>query len=101
MLKQITSKVSEALFAKFGEKSLLIKPNGDEFEILSIQQSKTFDVGDKLLTTAPNIRIQSETKPELYDQLKIGEKTYKIKAPPRQLGTDIYEIKISSQSITM
>ncbi|MCP4356174.1 MAG: hypothetical protein GY793_11235 [Proteobacteria bacterium] len=95
MLKKIISKTSGALLAKFGEKGLLIKTNGDEFEILSIQQSKTFDVANKLLTTTPSIKIQSETKPELYDKLKIGEKTYKIKASPRQLSTDIYEIKIN------
>jgi len=94
MLKKIISKTSGALFAKFGEKGLLIKPNGDKSEILSIQQSKTFDVGNKILTTAPSIRIQSETKPELYDSLKIEEKIYKIKASPRQLSTDIYEVKI-------
>lgn len=95
MQKQITSKISKALFAKLGEKSLLIKPNGDVFEVSFVQQNKSFDVGDKLLTTAPSFRILSTIKPELYDQLKIGKNTYKIKASPKLLSTDIYEIKLN------
>lgn len=95
MQKKITRKVSKALFAKFGEKSLLIKTNGEEFDVLVIQQTKSFNVGDKLLTTAPNVRIQSPIKPELYDELKIGENTYKIKASPKLLSADIYEVRDS------
>ena len=95
MLKQIISKTSKALLTKFGEEGFLIKPNGDKFEILAIQQSKTFDVGNKLLTTAPSVKIKSAIKPELSDRLTIGKNLYKIKASPRQLSTDIYEIKLS------
>lgn len=93
MQKTITSKVSKALFAKFGEKGLLFKDDL-EFDILVLVQEKTFEIGDRLLTTAPKVRIYSEEKPEIYNQVQYDGKTYKIKASPRQLSSNIYEVNL-------
>lgn len=94
MQKTITSKVSKALFAKFGEKGLLFK-NGNEFEVSILIQEKTFEIGNKLLTTAPKARIYSEEKPILGNTLKYDEKSHKIKASPKQVSDNIYEVNLS------
>ena len=85
MQKKIISKVSKALFTKFGGKGLLFK-DGNEFEVSILIQEKTFEVGNKLLTTAPKVRIYSEEKPILGNTLKYDEKSHKIKASPKEIS---------------
>lgn len=94
MQKKIISKVSKALFTKFGGKGLLFK-DGNEFEVSILIQENTFEIGNKLLTTAPKIRIYSEEKPTLGNILKYDEKSHKIKASPKQIGDNIYELNLS------
>tara|TARA_Y100000590_G_C15600170_1_gene969694 strand:+ start:523 stop:807 length:285 start_codon:yes stop_codon:yes gene_type:complete len=94
MQKKITSKVSKALFTKFGGKGLLFK-DGNEFEVSILILEKTFEVGNKLLTTAPKIRIYSEEKPEIYNQLSYRNKVYKVKSSPKLIGDEVYEINLN------
>jgi len=88
------AKVSNALFTECGEQGLLVKKNGSEFEIFMIKQEKTFSVKGQMLRTAPSIRIKSEVKPELYDELVIGSNRYRLKASGKLIQENIYEVNI-------
>ncbi|HAG53538.1 MAG TPA: hypothetical protein DCL21_07110 [Alphaproteobacteria bacterium] len=93
-LANARAKISDALFSNFGEQGLLVKRDNSESEIYLVKHQKSFSVGNKMLTTSLSIRIHSTVKPELYDQLKLGDKTYKLKASPKLLSKDIYEVNI-------
>lgn len=89
------SKISNALFSDFGEQGILIKKsNSSQHEIYIMKQEKTFNAGGKLLTTSSSIRIMSKVKPELYDSVTIEDKTFKIKASPKLVANNIYEISV-------
>jgi len=92
--KNAFSKISNALFTECGEQGLLVKKDGSEFEIFIIKQEKTFSVKGQMLRTAPSIRIKSEVKPELYDELVIGYNRYRLKASGKLINNDIYEVSI-------
>jgi len=94
-LKDVRNKVSSALFSKLGEQGQLIKKSdGSTSEIQLIKQNKSFNVGGKFLTTSSSIKIKSSVKPELYDSIELDSETFKIKASPKLLASDIYEISI-------
>jgi len=87
-LSQIKDKVSNALFTRFGEQGLLVKRDSSESEIYLVKHQKSFSVGNKMLTTSLSIRIHSTVKPELYDQLKLGDKIEAMDYLAKRLPVD-------------
>jgi len=94
-LKDVRNKISSALFSKLGEQGQLVKKSdGSTSYIQLVKQEKTFNAGGKFLTTSSSIKIKSAIKPELHDKIIVDGIENLIKASPKLVSSNIYEISI-------